>query len=183
MCVQVISALIGLVILFRGTHGAKITLHDMIPDMEFVKKIFFLGLPSSVEMSLRSFGMIMMSALVTSFGTAALAAAGAGGYIFQMVFFPVLGFSIATSTMIGQNLGARKLDRVDEIAKKSMIISFSTLAVIGLLIYIFAPQLIGLFIAEEGEAKKLAVDMIRINAWAFGLMGIQFGLTGAFRAA
>lgn len=81
----------------------------------------------------------MMTTLVASFGTVALAASGAGGYVFQMIFFPVMGFSIATSTMIGQNLGAKKIERVDEIAKKSMILSFGILTIIGILIYIFAP--------------------------------------------
>ncbi len=118
MLVQFISALIGLIILFRGNYGVKISISDMIPDVSFIKKIFFLWLPSSIEMSLRSFGMLMMTTLVASFGTVALAASGAGGYVFQMIFFPVMGFSIATSTMIGQNLGAKKIERVDEIAKK-----------------------------------------------------------------
>lgn len=170
MLVQFISAFIGLVILFRGNYGVKISIREMIPDFSFVKKIFFLGLPSSVEMSLRSFGMLMMTALVASFGTIALAASGAGGYVFQMIFFPVLGFSIATSTMIGQNLGAKKLERVDEIAKKSMILSFGILTFIGILIYIFAPWLVTLFIKNDPQAIEIAVDLLRINAWSFGFM-------------
>lgn len=146
MIVQAVSAIIGLFVLFKGKFGVKLTLSDMIPEKEFLKKIFGIGFPSSIEMSLRSFGLIMMTALVTSFGTVALAASGAGGYIFQMIFFPVMGFSIATSTMIGQNLGAGNLARTDEIAKKSMILSFAVLTGLGVLTYIFAPQIISLFI-------------------------------------
>lgn len=155
----------------------------MFPDKNFIKKILSLGFPSSLEMSLRSFGMILMTALVASFGTIAVAAHGAGGYVFQLVFFPILGFSIATSTMIGQNLGAGKLARVDEIAKKSMILSFSVLTMLGTLIFIFAPKIISIFIKDNPEAHQIAVDLTRINAFFYGFMGIQFGLTGVFRAA
>lgn len=184
MLVQAIAALTGIVILVRGHHGVQISLRDMKPDWSFIKKIFFLGLPSSVEMSLRSFGMVMMLTLVTVFGTTALAGYGAAGYIFQMVFFPVLGFSIATSTMIGQNIGANRKDRLDEIAKKSMIVSFSVLTGIGVLIYIFSGFLISLFVKPEAvEATQYAVDLLHITAWSFGFMGIQFILTGIFRAA
>ena len=100
-----------------------------------------------------------------------------------MIFFPVMGFSIATSTMIGQNIGARQLTRVDDIAKKSMILSAGVLSIVGLLVYIFAPFLVGLFIQDESESTRLAVDLLRINSWSFPFMAIQFGLTGAFRAA
>lgn len=134
-------------------------------------------------MSLRSFGMALMMTLVTTFGTVALAGFGAGGYIFQMIFFPVMGFSIATSTMIGQNIGARQLTRVDDIAKKSMILSAGVLSIVGLFVYIFAPFLVGLFIQDAPESTRLAIDLLRINSWSFAFMAIQFGLTGAFRAA
>ena len=183
MLVQAISAIIGVTVLFRRNYGVKVSLREMWPNFSFIKKVFFLGLPSSVEMSLRSFGMALMMTLVTTFGTVALAGFGAGGYIFQMIFFPVMGFSIATSTMIGQNIGARQLTRVDDIAKKSMILSAGVLSIVGLLVYIFAPFLVGLFIQDESESTRLAVDLLRINSWSFPFMAIQFGLTGAFRAA
>lgn len=183
MVVQAVSAIVGLFVLFNGKFGVKISIADMKPDFSFMKQIFSLGLPSSVEMSLRSFGLIMMTALVAKFGTEALAASGAGGYIFQMIFFPVMGFSIATSTMIGQNLGASNLARTDEIAKKSMILSFSILSVLGILTYIFAPEIISLFIKDDFKALQIAVDLTRINAFFYGFLGIQFVLTGVFRAA
>lgn len=183
MLVQALSACIGLIVLFQGRFGVKVSWHDMIPQFTFLQRILSLGFPSSLEMSLRSLGMILMTALVTSFGTVALAASGAGGYIFQLVFFPVYGFSIATSTMVGQNLGAGNSERTDEIARKAMILAFSVLTGLGVVMYIFAPEIISLFIDDNPEALNIAVNMTRINAWTYGLIGIQFVLTGIFRAA
>ena len=113
----------------------------------------------------------------------ALASYGAGGNIFQLIFIPTMGLSVATSTMVAQNLGAGKLDRASEIAKKSAMISFVVLEIIGLFAFIFAPDLIGIFIHNEPEVIEMGVNFLRTFAFSLGFMGIQFSLTGVFRAA
>lgn len=55
-------------------------------------------------MSVRALGFVLLTSLITSFGTNVLAAYGAGANINQFIFIPLIGLSIATSTMIGQNL-------------------------------------------------------------------------------
>ncbi|MBB1543260.1 MAG: MATE family efflux transporter [candidate division SR1 bacterium] len=183
---QGISAGIGLWILFRGKHGIKLNRSDFKPDFGFIKKAFNLGFPSSLEMSVRALGFVLLTSLITSFGTNVLAAYGAGANINQFIFIPLMGLSIATSTMIGQNLGARQLDRAQKIAKTSALISFSALTSLGILVYIFAPQLIQLFIegnSTNQEVIQIGSTFLRILAFSLGFMGIQFSFTGVFRAA
>lgn len=62
--------------------------------------------------------------LIAGFGTAATAAFGAGGNIFQLVMIPAIGFSVATSTMVGQNIGAKNIVRAEQIVKIASLISF-----------------------------------------------------------
>ncbi|MBB1564644.1 MATE family efflux transporter [Candidatus Gracilibacteria bacterium] len=179
---QAISAIIGIYIMCKGNHGVKIRIKDMIPNVSFLKKIFVLGLPSSIEMSIRSFGFVLMVNLITSFGTVALAGFGAGGNIFQFIMIPAMGFSIATSTMVGMNLGAKNLKRASDIAKTSSIITFIALEIVGIFTFFFTPELITLFV-KDSETIAVGVDMIKISAFTFGIMGIQFSLVGVFRAA
>ena len=101
---QGISAGSGLWILFRGKYGIKLNRSDFKPDFSFIKKALKLGFPSSLEMSARAFGFVLLTSLITSFGTNVIAAYGAGANINQFIFIPLMGLSIATSTMIGQNL-------------------------------------------------------------------------------
>lgn len=101
---------------------------------------------------------MLLTSLITSFGTEVLAAYGAGANINQFIFIPLMGLSIATSTMIGQNLGARQLERAQQIAKVSALVSFGSLSVLGIGIYVFAPQLIQLFI--EGNSANTQVIQI-----------------------
>ena len=92
---------------------------------------------------------------------------------------------MATSTMVAQNIGARQLDRAQQIAYKSSLIAFLILESAGVLVFIFAPELIGIFIdaQKEPEVIKIWTDLLRISAFTMCFMGIQFTLTGIFRAA
>ncbi|MDZ7846487.1 MAG: hypothetical protein U5L96_06820 [Owenweeksia sp.] len=71
---QGLSAIIGIVILFRGKMGIKIHWSQMKWDFPWVKRLFELGIPSSVDMSTRASGMTVMVMLVTSFGSQVVAA-------------------------------------------------------------------------------------------------------------
>lgn len=183
---QALSALIGIIVLFKGKYGIHLKISDLKPDFNFIKKALKLWFPSSLEMSIRALGMVLLTSLITSFGTNVLAAYGAGANINQFIFIPLLWLSIATSTMIGQNLGAKQFARAQHIAKISALISFGILSGFGVLIAIFAPELIGLFI-ENTEANKDVIsiwsDFLRILSFSLGFMGIQFAFTGVFRAA
>lgn len=85
------------------------------------------------------------------------AAYGAGGNIFQLLFIPTLGLSMATSTMVAQNIGARQLDRAQQIAYKSSLIAFLILESAGVLVFIFAPELIGIFINAQKEPEVIKI--------------------------
>ena len=87
--------------------------------------------------------------------------------------------------MVAQNIGARQLDRAQQIAYKSSLIAFLILEFAGVLVFIFAPELIGIFIdaQKEPEVIKIWTDLLRISAFTMWFMGIQFTLTGIFRAS
>ena len=101
---QSIAAIIGIVVLRAGMHGIHVRAVDFIPDVAHVKRAFFLGFPASVEMSARALGLMVMTFLVTSFGTTTLAAYGVGSNILQVVIIPAMGLSMAVSALAGQNI-------------------------------------------------------------------------------
>ena len=180
---QGISALIGLVILFRGNYGIHLHFFDFKPDFIFMKKIFLLGLPASIEQSARALGLVVMTFLITSFGTLAMASYGVGSNILQFVIIPGMGISLAVSTLAGQNIGAGNLDRATEIARLGAIISFTTLSVIGILSFVFAPYFVAFFVPNDDAIISLGTTFVRIMSLSFGFMGIQLALTGVFRAS
>lgn len=180
---QGIAACIGIYILLKWSRGIKIHFRDFKPDFAFIKKAFWLGFPSSLEMSARSLSFVFIMTLIAGFGTAATAAFGAGGNIFQLVMIPAIGFSVATSTMVGQNIGAKNLPRAEQIVKIASSISFLLLAFLGIFVYIFAENLALLFLHEGADAVVHATKFIEITAFCMAFIGVQFTITGVFRAS
>ncbi|MFH2028000.1 MAG: MATE family efflux transporter [Nanoarchaeota archaeon] len=180
---EYLSAIIAVIFLIKGTYGVKLNLKDMIPRLVWVKKIFSLGIPSSLEMSSRSFGMLLMTFIVSTFGTLAIASYGIGTRILGFIIIPAIGFSLSTSSIVGNNLGARQHSRAEKIAGTGMKIGFWSLTAIGVLLFIFAANISSFFVPNEPELISMSSLFIKIMALSFGLIGIQMVVIGTFKAA
>src|SRR5690606_30434911 len=123
---------------WKGKQGIKISRSNMYFDSNFTKNLFRIGLPSSFEQSTRAAGMTMMVVLVTGFGSEVVAAYGIGSRILSLVIVPALGLAIATTALVGQNVGAGKIGRAEKIGDLSYKVSFGSLSLIGVLFYLFA---------------------------------------------
>lgn len=178
---QGIAAIIGIIILIKGKYQIQLHLTDLKPDMVLIKKMFKLGFPASVEHSTRALGMTIMTFLVATFGTLTLAAYGIGSRILSFIIIPAMGLSMATSTMVGQNMGAKKIERVDEIVKLSSLAGFVFLTLAGIIVFIFATQISAIFIPGEIETIQSSALFIKIMALSFGFIGVQMALSGALR--
>ncbi|MFH1648107.1 MAG: MATE family efflux transporter [Patescibacteria group bacterium] len=180
---QGISALAGLLVLFLGKNGIHIDTESLRFDFDLIKKMFKLGLPASIEQSARAIGLIVMTFLVATFGTVAIAAYGIGIRMFGFVFIPAMGLAMATSTLVGQNMGAGKVKRAEKIVKISIIVGTVSLTLAGILMFIFAPTLASLFIPGETQTINSAALLIRIVALTFGAIAIQQSINGALRGS
>lgn len=180
---QGLSAAIGLFILFRGKNGIRIRLSSMYFDMQNLKRIFNLGFPASVEQSTRALGMTMMVVLVTSYGSDIVAAYGIGARILSFIIIPALGLAIATTSLVGQNIGALKIKRAEKVANLSNKIAFFGLTGIGILLFIFAETLVAFFIPNDPEVIHDGAMFIKIMGPSFGLLGVQQVMNGTFNGA
>lgn len=180
---QGLSAVAGITILFVGKRGIKISLLEMKPQWKWVKRLFSLGIPSSLEQSSRAAAMTLMVMLVTSFGSEVVAAYGIGARILSLVIVPALGFAIATTTLVGQNIGASKIKRAEKIGDLSSKIAFFGLSAIGLILFAFAETLTRFFVPNDPQVIQDGAKFIRIMAPSFGLLGVQQVLNGLFNGA
>ncbi len=183
LCTQALAALVGVVILIRGKHQLQLHLDDLKLDLLLSKEMFKLGFPASIEQSTRALGITVMTFLVASFGTLTLAAYGIGSRILSFIIIPALGFSMATSTLVGQNIGAGKVKRAEKIVKLSALTGFIILSLVGCLVFVFASQLVSFFIPGDLATIKSSSLFIKIMAPTFGFIGLQMALNGAFRGA
>ena len=177
---QGLSAAAGLFILFRGKQGIKIKLSFMKLEFRWVKRMFELGIPASLEQSSRAAAMTVMVMLVTSFGSEIVAAYGIGARILSLVIVPSIGMGIATTTLVGQNIGAGQIKRAEKIGDLSVKIAFFGLTGIGLILFLFAEILTAFFVPNDPQVIKDGAKFIRIMSLSFGLLGVQQVLNGVF---
>ncbi|MEX2574432.1 MAG: MATE family efflux transporter [Balneolaceae bacterium] len=180
---QGLSALAGILILLRGNNGIKIHWSDMSVDIPWIKRMFDLGIPASLEQSARAAGMTMMVIIVASFGSHVVAAYGIGARILSLVIVPALGLSIATTTLVGQNIGAGKIKRAEKIGILSTNIAFWGLTAIGLVLFLVAEPLTAFFIPDDPDVIQDGALFIKIMAPSFGLLGVQQVLNGLFNGS
>ncbi len=177
---QGISAVIGILLMLRGKHQIRLRLNELRPDLPLIRKMVRLGMPASIEQSTIGIGMNLMIFLVTGFGTTAIAAYGIGHRILGLVIIPTIGLSMATSTLVGQNMGAGKIYRAEKIINIAAMTSFWVLTLLGVLMFLSAERLAGIFIPGEAETIRVSALFIRIMALTFGFIGIHQVFNGAF---
>jgi putative MATE family efflux protein len=180
---QSLAAIVGVSMLLTGRYGIRVSAADFRPDLAFFKRAFMLGFPASIEQSARALGMTVMTFLIASFGTTTIAAYGIGFNVLNFVVIPAMGLSMATSTLVGQNIGAGQIERAGAIARLSALVSFASLTGLGAIVFASAFSLVRFFVPGDDAVILAGGTFLRIVSLSFGFIGVQLALTGVFRAS
>ena len=183
LCTQALAASIGLTLMARGRHGIHLKWVNLRPDFAQMRQIFRIGFPSSIEQSTQALGMTVMTMLVAGFGTVAVAAYGIGVRVMSCALIPALGLSVATSALVGQNIGADQLQRAERTNLVSCSAIFIILTIAGLLTFWGAAAIGRFFLPQGGPTIMQSTVFIRSIALTFGFIGLQQVLTGSLRGA
>ncbi len=178
-----LSAFTGVYILFKGKTSFQLSLTGFKLDFPLLKKAFKLGAPSSMEISARALGLTIMTGIAAKFGTEVLAAYGVGSRLISFVVIFGLGLLHASSTFVGQNMGARQIERAEKGATYAAWIGFVALSMIGIIFYIFAEPLVKTFLDSTDEVVGMGTDFLKITSLSFGFMGAQLALVGTLRGS
>lgn len=94
------------------------------------RKIFQIDLPSALQMAVTSFSNVFVQSYINHFGSAAMAGWSSYGKIDKFCLLPIQSISMGVTTFVGQNLGARKLERVKRSTRVGLMICFGIALVI-----------------------------------------------------
>ena len=180
---QGLSAVAGIAILMSGRFGIHLNFKDFKFDMSWFKQLVRLGVPASLEQSTRALGMTMLISLVTGFGAVVVASYGIGARILSFVVIPALGLAIATTSLVGQLVGANEIVKAEKVGILSGKVAFFGLTAIGMLLFVFAESLTAFFVPGEKEVIHNGAMFIKIMAPSFGLLGVQQVINGVFNGA
>lgn len=122
-------------------------------------KMLRIGVPTGVESSLFSLGKLLVQQLYASLGTVALAANAAAGALSCIATLPGGAISLAMLPVIGQAIGAGKPDEARRLGRKLLAIAYVLMLGTNLLVYIFLPQLSGLY-GLTAETTAVVHDLL-----------------------
>jgi len=182
-----ISRVVGVIILLIKINDKKTKLgvnlfNKWKVDKKTIKAITKIGLPAGFEKLIMRFGQLVYSGMIIKIGTKAYAAHNIAGTIESFSYLPGLGFAIAASTLVGQNLGAEKPEEARRYGLISNYLSTIFMVAVGTLFYIFAPFLAGIF-TKDAEVSILVIRVLRIIAFFQPFLSITFVITSALQGA
>ena len=159
--------------IYMGYHVLKSELFD-IKKMTFkdsspkvMKDIFVQGIPSSLNLAAIAIGVFIINYYVLLYGgDVSVASYGAALLIQQVALLPSLGLNVAIITIIGQNLGANQFDRMNETKKTALKMGLFLVITGGLVVFIFAPQLMSIFNSNP-DVISIGARYLRIDTIGF----------------
>ena len=179
---QGVSALLCMIHLLGCDTPYRVNARKIRFHKESLIQIIRYGVPSGVQNSVIAIANVVVQTNINSFGAAAIAGCGSYSKMEGFTFLPVTCFSQALSTFVGQNLGARQYQRVKKGVAFGVVCSCVLAEAIGVLSYLYAPQLIGFF-SESAEAIAYGTRHMRTICLFYFLLSFSHCIAGVMRGA
>ncbi len=177
---QGVSAVLCIIKMCRMQDVGRLRWRSIRYYPDFMGEVIVQGLPNGIQNSVISIGNMVVQTNINSFGSYAMSGVGAYSKIEGFAFLPITSMSISLPTFISQNLGAKKYDRAKKGAAFGIISGVALAEVIGLIVYIWAPQLLRFFVNVE-EAITIGQGHARIICLFFGLLAFSHCAAGVLR--
>lgn len=155
---------------------------ELMMTKRHVKQIVMLGLPSGLTQAIFSSAQIVVQSLTNSFGEMFIAANVIVMRVDGFAMMPNFSFGTTMTTYTGQNVGARKMDRVTLGAKQGTLMAVGCSSIITCIILLFGKNLMGIF-TNTAELVEMSMYMMSILAVGYIAMGATQSLSGVMRGA
>lgn len=180
---QGISVLLCVTYLVRSTTEVyHLDWREIRFDLKSLRDILRFGLPAGVQNSVVSFANVIVQSNINAFGSSAMAGCGAYSRLEGFAFLPITCFTQALSTFVGQNLGAHRYDRVKKGAGFGIGCSIVIAELIGIISYIFAPQMIAIF-NDQPDVVRFGTLHMRTICLFYCLLAFSHCIAAIMRGA
>ena len=179
---QTVAAITGLILNLKKNKELHFSLRSVVtPDLKVIGKIYSVGLPSILMISIGSVMTYSMNMILKAFSDTATAVFGSYFKLQSFVFMPVFGLNNGTIPVLAYNLGARKKDRIDETLIFAVKLAVSIMVIGSLIFELFPSALLSLFDASE-HMLSIGIPALRIIAIHFPVAAVSIVLISVFQA-
>lgn len=177
---QAISCILALWFLFRVPADYRISLKSLRIHKAMALRIIQIGLPTGIQNMVISFSNILIQASINQYGATAVAGFSAYLKIDGFNILPVLSFSMAITTFIGQNYGAGKYDRMKKGMWVTLLMGIVYTVLTGILLLTFSGQIMRLF-SEDVGVIAYGQTAMRYFCPFYWILAILHSLAGTVR--
>ena len=177
---QFLSMLLAGARLMRAEGSIRLELRRVRFDPENLREIVRNGLPTALQGSVIDLSNLLIQSYINSFGSLAMAGIGASTKVEGFAFLPITAFSIAVTTFVSQNMGAKRYDRVKQGIRFGLGCAVGSIEAIGAVLFMLAPNLVGLF-NRNPEVVAFGVGRTRVCALFYCLVGFSHVASAVMR--
>ncbi|MBQ1923121.1 MAG: MATE family efflux transporter [Lachnospiraceae bacterium] len=179
---QCSAALIGLVLNLKKNTEIRYSFRGILsPKAETIGRIYYVGVPSILMMSIGSAMTYGMNQILSIFSDTAVAVFGVYFKLQSFFFMPVFGLNNGVIPVLAYNYGARKKERIREALRFSMLVAVAIMGLGTLLFQLFPARLLGFFNASE-EMLQIGVPALRIISLSYMVAGACIAMGSIFQA-
>lgn len=181
---QAISAMLSFGFLMRKIHSFE-TGEFAKYDVSMLRRMITVAIPTIVQQSIVSIGMLLVQSVVNRFGSTFLAGYTAAIKIDGIAITPMVAVGNAASTYVAQNMGAKKTERIGQGYRICLIMAAGIGALIAVLLHFTGREFIGLFMdsASSAEAISIGAQYLSIVSLFYFVMGLMNVSNGILRGA
>lgn len=179
---QALSCVLAVGYLLRVNSDYKLIIKELKIHGNTAKQIIRIGLPTAIQNMVISFSNVLVQSSVNSYGATAMAGYAAYLKIDGFNILPVLSISMAVTTFTGQNVGAKKPDRIKKGMWNALIMGVVYTVIIGVVILLTSHTVLGLF-TKDNEVITYGQLAMKYFCPFYFLLGILNILAGTVRGA
>ena len=179
---QALSCVLAVGYLLRVNSDYKLIIKELKIHGNTAKQIIRVGLPTAIQNMVISFSNVLVQSSVNSYGATAMAGYAAYLKIDGFNILPVLSISMAVTTFTGQNVGAKKPDRIKKGMWNALIMGVVYTVIIGVVILLTSHTVLGLF-TKDNEVITYGQLAMKYFCPFYFLLGILNILAGTVRGA
>lgn len=142
---QAVSAVLIMISLARNKSCVQFRFKKLRIHWQVLGKIFRVGLPAALQMTITSFSNIFVQSYINFFGKECMGGWTAYSKVDQLLLLPMQSLALAATTFVGQNLGMNQLERARDGTRKALILAMGSTVLLTIPVVIFAPYLVRFF--------------------------------------
>ena len=172
---QGVSAILCVIYTYKRYKILRLKKDDFKVKKKYYRKHLKVGIPMALQFSITSIGIMTVQSAINIFGSTVIASYAASSKVLQLVMQPAITLGITMATYCGQNIGAKRYDRIKEGVKKCVQISIITSVISAIILIFLGKYFVMMFVSNpDAEILSYAQQVLNISAIFFIPLGLIF---------